>query len=86
MIIQRETEEFRASKTHSALVDQSYQLTVNQDVKGVKNRALTHERNQQRSRLVLLSSVLPALSVNSWGDRNVSKQGSSNRKRPWTPP
>ena len=34
MIIQRETEEFRASKTHSALVDQSYQLTVNQDVKG----------------------------------------------------
>ena len=60
MIIQRETEEFRASKTHSALVDQSYQLTVNQDVKGVKNRALTHERNQQRSRLVLLSSGAPS--------------------------
>ena len=36
MVIQRETEEFRASKTHSALVDQSYQFTVNQDVKGVR--------------------------------------------------
>ena len=32
---ERETEEFRASKTHSALVDQSYQFTVNQDVKSV---------------------------------------------------
>ena len=54
MIIQRETEEFRASKTHSALVDQSYQSPVIRDKKGVKNRALTHERNLQRARLILL--------------------------------
>jgi hypothetical protein len=54
MVIQRETEEFRASKTHSALVDQSYQSPVIRDKKGVKNRALTHERNLQRARLILL--------------------------------
>ena len=36
MVIQRETEEFRASKTHSALVDQSYQFAVIQDIKGVR--------------------------------------------------
>ena len=61
MIIQRETEEFRASKTHSALVDQSYQSPVIRDKKGVKNRALTHERNLQRARLLLLSLIFPRL-------------------------
>ena len=54
MIIQRETEEFRASKTHSALVDQSYQFAVIQDIKGVPY-PVAQELN--RRALVVLSSA-----------------------------
>ena len=43
-----------------------------------------------RARLIVLSSYFPLMRLESaacsWGDRNVSKQGPSNRKRPWTQP
>ena len=55
MVIQRETEEFRASKTHSALVDQSYQFAVIQDIKGVP-----YPVAQELNRRALVVLIVPA--------------------------
>jgi hypothetical protein len=75
-----------ARKTRSALVDQSYQSPVIQDKKGVQNCAFSQAQQQFLFGFLPTLMLVPAFAVLSWDGRNVSKQGSINRKQPWNSP